>query len=499
MKILTPEQMREVDRLTTEAYGIPSIILMENAGMRVVEIMTARFEKLLELEIVILCGKGNNGGDGLVIARQLVNRGCFPLTFLFAGEDELSGDTKTNLTMLKAIGYPPTVVRNEAEWEIEKSSLVGADVVVDSLLGTGAKTPVRGLYQAVVESLVEEAGCATILSVDVPTPGVEADLTVTFSAPKPSLIFPPDCAAAGEVIVVEIGNPSQLLRSDKFKLNLIEASVPPSRQKESHKGVFGNVLVVGGSRGKSGAAAMVGQAALRAGAGLVTVAAPASVLPVIASSMPELMTEPLEETAEGFAANTSISALLEGKTVLALGPGLTTFAETTAFVRSVAKDAKSLLVIDADGLNAFAGHDSELPAGCIITPHAGEMARLIGKDVGYVTANRIEVAQVFAESHQLYVVLKGFRTLVATPDGAIHVNPTGNPGMATAGCGDVLTGIIAGILGQEDLGAFIERLNLAVYLHGLSGDLAAEELGEESMVATDLLRFLPKAWLQLRN
>ena len=238
---------------------------------------------------------------------------------------------------------------------------------------------------------------------------------------------------------------------------------------------------------------MAGQAALRAGAGLVTVATPRSVLPVIAASMPELMTEALEETSAGTIANQSLSNLMKDKTVVAIGPGLSTVPETSEFVRRIGSECRTQIVIDADGLNALAGFVGDL-GGAVLTPHPGEMARLIEKSVQYVTANRVDVATYFAKQRNAYVVLKGYRTVVAAPDGSVYVNPTGNPGMATGGTGDVLTGIISGILAQQYLGSFIERLCLAVYLHGLSGDLAAEEVGEEALIATDLLRFLPKAW-----
>jgi NAD(P)H-hydrate epimerase len=493
MKILTPEQIREVDRLSTEKYGIPSLILMENAGMRVAEVIEDRFENLEELTIGILCGKGNNGGDGFVVARQLIQKGCFPFVYLFANEDEVKGDAKTNLNILKALGYPPTIVANEHEWNEEMLELIDADVIVDALLGTGAKRPVEGLYRTVVENIAHDFSRAEIVAIDVPTPGVQADVTVTFSALKPSLVFYPDSEDAGDVILGEIGNPAELIESEDHKLNLIQAHELPVRAADSNKGTYGRVLIIGGSRGKTGAAAMAGQAALRAGAGLVTVAAPESVLSVIAASMPELMTEPLEETIGGTIANQSVIQLTKNKTVVAVGPGLGTFPETQAFVRRVVSECHAQMVIDADGLNAIAGFEGDF-GGAVLTPHPGEMGRLIGTDAQDVNANRVEVASDFAARRNAYVVLKGYRSIVAAPDGSVYVNPTGNPGMATGGTGDILTGMLAGILAQEHLGSFIERLCLAVYLHGLAGDLAAEEIGEQSLVATDLLRFLPKAW-----
>lgn len=494
MKILTPDQIHEVDRLSIEKYGIPGILLMENAGMRVVEVMEERFEDLEDQTIAILCGRGNNGGDGFVIARQLIQKGCFPFVYLFAEEDQVKGDTKTNLDILKAIGFPPTIVTDEHEWDLEKLEILDADIIVDAMLGTGARLPTEGLYRAVIENLIDDFPRAAIVAVDVPSPGVEADITVTFTALKPSLVFEED---GGDVMLAEIGNPPELLDSPEYKLNLIDpAPVEPREQTPAtNKSTFGKVLIVGGSRGKSGAAAMAGQAALRAGAGLVTVATAAGVLPAVAASMPELMTEPLEETPDGTIANRAIPEILEGKTVIAIGPGLGRNPETIAFARSLVEGATVPVVIDADGLAGFAAN----PYGVVITPHPGEMARLIRKDTAFVIANRVDVARDFATAHNVYVVLKGFRTLVATPDGSVFVNPTGNPGMASAGTGDILTGMITGILAQEHLGDFVERLCLAVYLHGLAGDLAAEEQGEESMVATDILRFLPEAWEQLRG
>jgi NAD(P)H-hydrate epimerase len=471
---------------------------MENAGMRVAEVIEDRFENFQELTIAILCGKGNNGGDGLVVARQLIQKGGIPFVFLFASEEEMKGDAKTNLTMIKALGFPPTIVTTEQDWSEEKLEVLDADIVVDALLGTGARRPLEGLYAAVVETLDDDFARAEIVAVDVPSPGVHADVTVTFTALKPNLVFYPDSEDAGDVILSDIGNPPELLANETYKLELIDPHEVPPRDADGNKGKYGRVLIIGGSRGKTGAAAMAGQAALRAGAGLVTVATPQSVLPLVAVSMPELMTEPLQETGQGTIANQSIVDLLRNKTVVAIGPGLGATIETAAFVRRVGSDCRGQLVIDADGLNSLAGFEGDL-GGAVLTPHPGEMARLIDKSIDHVVANRVDVATNFAKGRNAYVVLKGYRTVVATPDGSVYVNPTGNPGMATGGTGDILTGMISGILAQEHLGSFVERLCLAVYLHGLAGDLAAEELGEEAMTATDLLRFLPEAWNTLRS
>src|SRR5262245_27936710 len=266
MKILTSEQIREVDRLSTEKYGIPSLILMENAGMRVAEVLEDRFEDLEELTIAILCGKGNNGGDGFVVARQLIQKGCFPFVFLFASEEEVRGDAKTNLNILKALGYPPTVVLDEHDWNEEMLELLDADIVVDAILGTGAKRPVQGLYKTVIESIEDGFPRADVVAIDVPSPGVQADVTVTFSALKPSLVLNPEPEEAGDVILADIGNPPELVDDDRHNLHLITPHELPPRTSDSNKGTYGRVLIVGGSQGKAGAAAMAGQAALRAGA-----------------------------------------------------------------------------------------------------------------------------------------------------------------------------------------------------------------------------------------
>ena len=512
MKILTAKQVREIDRLSSEQFGIPSIVLMENAGMRVVEALEERFEDLEDLTIAILCGKGNNGGDGFVVARQLIQKGTYPFVILLGREEDVAGDARTNLDILKAIGYPPTVIGDAEEWSEEKIELLDADIIVDAILGTGLTKPVSGLYAEVIESLREDFPRAEIISIDLPSglpadsahpvgPAVEADATVTFTAVKPCLVLSPNQEYAGDVILADIGNPAELLDSSELQMNLIVpeefAAAIQARSAETNKGDYGKVVVIGGSVGKSGAAAMAGQSALRSGAGLVTVATPASVLPIVAASMPELMTAVLPDTNDG------IASLLVGKTVLAIGPGLGSEPSTQEMVRKVVREAQIPTVVDADGLNAYSGHRDELRGDderpVILTPHPGEMARLIGKDIDFVATHRVDTARDFATANNVFVVLKGFRTVVAAPDGSTYINITGNPGMATGGTGDILTGMIAGIIAQEHFGTLIDRICLAVYLHGLAGDLASEALGEETMVATDILRYLHSAWEKLRQ
>src|SRR5262245_26740381 len=294
MRVLTSAQIRQIDRLSSEKYGIPSLLLMENAGMRVVEALEQRFEDLEDLRIAILCGKGNNGGDGFVVARQLIQKGKYPFIFLFASEDDVHGDARTNLEILKAIGYPPTVVLAETDWAEERVELADADIIVDALVGTGLTKPIEGLYRTVIESLENDFPQATIVSVDVPSglpadsaqpvgAAVSADLTVTFTALKPCLVLPPNHECAGDVVLADIGNPSELLETPELRINLITPESFPAahhyRSDDTNKGDYGKVLVIAGSRGKSGAAAMTGCAALRSGSGLVTVATPGSILP----------------------------------------------------------------------------------------------------------------------------------------------------------------------------------------------------------------------------
>jgi len=512
MKILTADQLRKIDSRSGN-----TLALMENAGTRVVETLEDRLGRLEHKKIDVLCGKGNNGGDGFVVARLLRNRGCDPRVALLARREDVAGDAATNLARLKAEGCPVTIVQSESEW----ADFAGdgeSDVLIDAILGTGLTRSVEGLYRAVIESIPEIYADAFVVSVDLPSglaadssgvagPAVEADLTVTFSALKHCLVFPPASHYAGDVVVSDIGNPPEVMNSPEHQLSLITGDEFPDalhrRAEETHKGDYGKVLIVGGSRGKSGAASMAGKAALRSGAGLVTVATPSSCLPIVASSMPELMTEPLEETNAGSIANASIATLCAGKTVLAIGPGLGAHPETQAFVRIAVREATMPVVLDADGLNAFAAHTRELRGSesrpVIITPHPGEMARLIGGTIEQVNANRIKIARDFSTKQNVVVVLKGFRTVVATPDADVYINSTGNPGMATGGVGDILTGMLAGIVAQKTLGTLTQRVVFAVYLHGLAGDLAAEDIGEESLVATDLAGFIGAAWRQIRE
>lgn len=510
MKILTSRQMKEIDRTAIEELGIPGIVLMENAGLRVVRALKARFPRVEDETIAIVAGKGNNGGDGFVVARHLFNSGARPEIVLLARKDEVKGDAAVNLAISLKLGIPVTEVLTSAEWKKVRVKVFHASVLIDALFGTGLVKPLDGLFAQAVEDI--NASAAFKLAIDIPSglsadtfetigPSVKADLTVTLAAPKIAHVFPPAADRVGDLVVAPISIPPFLFEKPGLKLALVEESaVRPffgKRRKDTHKGSYGHLLIVAGSLGKTGAAVLAGRAALRSGAGLVTVATARTALPIVARSMAELMTEPLAETTEKTVAEDALPrvlALLKGKSALLLGPGLSTHPSTAAFVLGLLAKVGIPTVIDADGLNIVAAKLEALDrlrGRAVLTPHPGEFARLVGRSSEEVLKHRLEITPEFAVRHGVTVVLKGHRTLIAGPDGRVFVNPTGNPGMATGGTGDVLSGIIAAQIVQEKdpLGAVLS----AVYVHGLAGDIAADRLGEKSLTAGDIVRYLSPA------
>jgi hydroxyethylthiazole kinase-like uncharacterized protein yjeF len=511
MKIVSAEEMRSIDRVTSERFGVPSLNLMEHAGLAVAEHVLANYESVQR--IVILCGKGNNGGDGFVAARHLHGRGKTVDLVLLADPADLKGDAAA---MYAKSPVKAVIVRSSEELKSDRvrTSLAG-DIYVDAILGAGFKPPVTGLYADAIEFLIRSN--APVVAVDIPS-GADADAmtrqqgtiaransVVTFTAPRPAHLF--SSLADGPTCVAPIGSPEEAIVS-ALNLNVITAKdigqLLAPRRADSNKGLYGHVLVVGGSQGKAGAAAMAGISALRGGAGLVTVATAKSVLPTVAGFYPELMTEPLPETAVGTIATEAglrIDELLKSMTVLAIGPGISRDPHTTTLVRSLVANQKLPMVVDADGLNAFQGHTQEMNGKggtVVITPHPGEMARLAGCSTADVQKDRLGVARQFAREHDVIVVLKGYRTLVLQPDGEAWVNTTGNPGMSTGGTGDILTGMVAAMIAQHPSQAML-AVCTAVFLHGLAGDVMREIVGEHSLVATDLLRGLPGAFERARN
>ncbi len=510
MKILTSREMREIDRRTIEEIGIPGPVLMENAGLQVLKALRTRFPSPADETIVIVAGKGNNGGDGLVAARHLANAGAKPEVILLASKEEVKGDAAVNLAVALELGIPVLEVRRPQDWKRAREVVRRATVIIDAIFGTGLLRPLDGLHARAVGDI--NGSGAFKLAVDIPSglssdtfqvigPCVRADMTVCLAAPKIAHVFPPAEECVGDLFVAAIGIPPALFDDPGLKLELAgEETVRPffrKRKKDSHKGTYGHLLAVSGSLGKAGAAALAGRAALRMGAGLVTVATAASALPGIARSMMELMTEPLAETPEKTVAREAlprIVELLKGKSAVLIGPGLTTHPSTAELVLSLIPRIKVPAVIDADGLNIVSsGPDvlRRLRGPAVLTPHPGEFARLTGRSTAEVLEHRLELVPAFAEKYGVYVVFKGYRTLVASPEGRVFVNPTGNPGLATGGSGDVLSGMIASEIAQEKdvLGAIVS----AVYVHGLSADIAAGKLGEKCLTAGDVIRFLPRA------
>lgn len=522
MRILTAEQMREVDRLTTERYAIPSLLLMENAAARSAESIEAAFGSLAGRYVTIFCGKGNNGGDGAAVARQLWLRGALVDVVLLGRVDATRGDARTNFEVVRALsdlrdrlGFRE-VETSEDLWDERAGG--EPDLYVDALFGTGLTRPVDGIHAEAVE-LLNARATASLVALDLPSglnsdlpepigPHVRADLTVTFTAPKTACALPPAVYACGTVVTGAIGTPDDLVEAAGSRLSLVtdaqiaEWLAASRRTPDAHKGSVGSVLVVGGSAGKTGAAAMTAAAALRGGAGLVTVATARSAEPALAArAIPEAMTEPLAETPDGALSPDALHALrrmISARTVAAIGPGLGTADATRELVQALARERERPIVLDADALNCLAPWPddvrgtAELPI--IITPHPAEMARIAGTETRAVVADRVTAAREFAVAHGVVVILKGARTVVADPGGEVFVNPTGNAGMATGGSGDVLTGIVAALAGQrpaDPLGAAIA----GVYLHGLAGDLAARETGMRALVATDITAHLGHAFV----
>jgi hydroxyethylthiazole kinase-like uncharacterized protein yjeF len=507
MKIVTAAEMREIDRVTTEKYGVPSLTLMENAGTAVVRFVLEKFKRLRRA--TIFCGKGNNGGDGFVAARKFGDEGRRVTVILLCDPAELKGDAAE---MFKRLREEPLIVRSFEDLKSEAVQLaLKTEVIIDAILGTGFRPPVTGLYADAINLI--NGSKKPVIAVDIPS-GADADafqpLTelraradhiVTFTAPRPAHLF--GQLTRGDTLVAPIGSPEEAIQST---LNLYVttprdfAPMLADRKADGHKGTYGHSLIVGGSVGKSGAAAMAGTAALRSGTGLSTVATAKSALPMVAAYTPELMTEPLAETevgtisplASGYA---PLETVMEGKSVVGLGPGIGRHPGTVEFVRALVQDCQLPMVIDADGLNAFADHTDQLNGEkrmLVLTPHPGEMSRLTGLSTGQVQQDRIGIARKFAAEHQCILVLKGHRTVIALPDGAVWVNVTGNPGMATGGTGDVLTGMTTGLMAQTK--NYFRGVLAAAYLHGLAGDVAREKMGEASMIAGDLIINLPEAF-----
>ena len=516
MRVLNAAQMRDADRQTIEEIGIPSMVLMENAGRQVVAALEAAYDDLADKSVAVLCGPGNNGGDGFVVARTLHQRAVDVSVFVIATMAGIKGDARLNLEILGRLGLTVVEISDAQSWDLHFSEISQCDLIVDAIFGTGLKSPLAGMMETVAADV--NASGIPVIAIDLPT-GLSADhaepigdciragMTVTLAAPKVPLVLPPGEAQAGNIVVADIGIPSEVidnLAGPRLELLTREAmrEILQPRESDSHKGDYGHVLIVAGSRGKSGAAHLAAVGALRSGAGLVSVAAPSSTQPIIAGMGAEYMTVPLDETPEGQVAASALETILDfEQDVIAAGPGLGTGPSVTVFVHDLLERSEAPLVLDADALNVLASDPDRLQNSeegarpIVITPHPGEMARLANTSVDEVQANRLDVARDFAVQHHIYVVLKGYRTLIATPDGKVFINPLGNPGMATGGTGDVLAGVIAAWLAQLlDAEA---ACKIGVYLHALAGDLTEADEGEVGMTAGDLAAHLGDAALEL--
>jgi NAD(P)H-hydrate epimerase len=527
MKALTASEMREVDRLTTERLGVPGHQLMEAAGKSVAEVFLEQYgyrNPEPPGRITVLCGKGNNGGDGFVVARYLKEEAEQVDVYLFGKPAELSGNAAKNLERWKEQGGTITAVQTEEDWERAWPEISGAEVIVDALLGTGIRGAATGLMARAIEGVnrltrgATAARPAWVVAVDTPSglpsdgeaaagPVVKAHWTVTFTAPKIGQLISECAGCCGQLIVRGIGSPLALTEevgkgslrwagADEF------AGLPLVRSAEAHKGTYGHVLLVAGAVGKTGAAVLAGESALRGGAGLVTIATPEPALPVIAGVQAEYMTEGLPSTDAGTLAETGIrsgkfAAMLQGTTVLAIGPGLGQHAETQEFIRRAVAEADLPVVLDADGLNAFAGHSYLLAKRnakfLVVTPHPGEMGRLLGRSIAQVQQDRVKTAVEAARNWNAHVVLKGFHTIMASPKGHVYVNTTGNPALAKGGSGDVLTGLLGALIAQFGTDDLLRIVALGVHLHGRAADLLSEQSDASGILAGEVAQAIPYA------
>ncbi len=513
MFVVTAKEMRELDRLTIQKYGVSSLLLMERAGKGVAEAVMKRFPRAAKQGVLIVAGKGNNGGDGLVVARHLKKKRVPCEVVLLAQKSELSHDAAENLRRyLKEKGR--VLEATSPNGILLSERLRGKGLVVDAILGTGLKEEVRGLYAEAI-AMINSSG-VPVVAVDVPSgldsdrgvalgEAIQAEMTVTFGHPKLGEVIHPGLSYTGELVVVDIGIDPKAVEEVRPQTELLKEEdigwLVPRRALDTHKGTYGHLIVIAGSRGKTGAAIMACRAAMRAGTGLVTLAAPRSLNDIFASSMVEVMTEPLRETPDEemeLLNDESWRSLLDKKSALLFGPGIGLKNSVRSALRWLVRNLEIPWVIDADGLTVLTQELDRLresKSAPVLTPHPGEMARLLGSDTAMVNSDRVGTARAFARDHRCHVVLKGARTVIAMSDGRVFINPTGNPGMASGGMGDVLAGMLAGLLAQ---GLSVEdALKLGVFLHGFVADCIARARGEIGMIASDIIDGLPQGLKEL--
>lgn len=508
MRLVRAAEMQEMDRLAIEELGIPGVVLMENAGRGVAGAFLDHFSPSQNDTVVILCGRGNNGGDGYVVARYLRQAGFKVIVIVLSQLERVSGDARTHLEIIRKMGMQVYEAPNAETWKDNRTRLRSSGFIVDAIFGTGLNAPVRGFYGTVIDDI--NASGKPVLSIDIPSglsadsgqvlgTAVQADLTITFGFAKLGHMVYPGAEKTGDLIGIDIGIPDWVSDKVPQKCTLTEPAHFLNRLRHEkddiHKGNRGHLLILAGSVGKTGAATLAALGALRAGAGLVTLGVPETLHPILEVKLTEAMTVPLPETGTGclsLKAWEDIQTLFAGKTAVALGPGLSTHPGTVSLVRKIASECPLPMVIDADGLNAIAGSMEVLKqtAGrTILTPHPGEMARLSNLQTSDIQKDRIAAAAGFVDACGCFLVLKGARTLVATPDGNLYVNPTGNPALASGGSGDVLTGLIAGFMARK---LSLEEAAVAgPYVHGLSGDFLSARMGTSGVLAGELLDAVP--------
>lgn len=510
MKVATPSQMNEIDRRTINEIGIPGVVLMENAAGRVSEEAVKMLGSAAGKKVIVIAGKGNNGGDAFAVARQLGVMGCNVKVYVTARKEDISGDAGINLGILRKIGLEPVELTENSRMEELKNVLPSADLIIDGILGTGLKGEVRDDVNAVIN--IVNAAQKPVISIDIPS-GISGETgqvlgccikavkTVTFALPKLGTLVHPGCEYTGELIVADIGIPSKVIEGMDIKINITDrasiAGMMPRRLENSNKGDYGRVFIITGSPGMTGSGCLAATAALRTGAGLVYLGVPSGLSSIYETQIMESVTIPLEDENTGSLSRKCLPRIeerMKQMDVLAVGPGLGTGDDIYDIVSGIIETADMPLVVDADALNSLSRDVSalkNLKTQMVITPHPGEMARLCGLSIREVQANRIGVAREFAENWKVITVLKGSRTVTALPDGTVYINPTGNPGMATAGSGDVLTGIISSLIGQGM--APWQAAVAGAYLHGLAGDNAASVRGEHGLIASDIAKELPYA------
>ena len=505
MKIATREIVREIDRKTIKEYGIPGLILMENAGRAVSEVIHSEFPEASRISI--FCGGGNNGGDGFVLARHLINSGKEVITYLLKSKNEYRGDAKTNLNSLLKIS------KNIKKLSSNFSNYKKCDLIVDAIFGTGLDREVKGTYKKIIERI--NTFKTPIISVDLPSGidankgvplgvSVRAKVTVTFIIPKLGISIYPGLDYSGKIYVADITTPKILENGIPYELTTFKKckSIIHERPADTHKGSYGHTLIIAGSAGKTGAAALAAHSAVRSGSGLVTVGVPKSIINSIDEKIVEAMSEGFEDNGNGLLSEKSLKhalASLKSKTSLAIGPGISVNKSTEKFLLSLLTKLRVPVVADADAVNIIAKNKvvlKKLKVPVILTPHPGEMARLTGKSSKEIQSSRVEIARKFAVNYNCYLILKGARSVIATPKGRVYINPTGNPGMSSGGMGDILTGVISGLISQKYSPE--DACLLGTFIHGLSGDIVAEKIGISGITATDVANSIPEALKQIK-